>query len=480
MKPLKTSRSIRKSAPRRERPREQGQIIVLFVFVLIIILGAAAVVIDVGVLRNTNQNLWNALDAGALAGAQELPDDPDTAAALAMQYAELNFPGDLPPGVQPSFRCIVGAVGGSPRPSDIPAVCDPGPNAAWVCNAKICASVCVPFSPENDICNAITMESTASVPYRFGPAVGVATGTTNTVVSAACKGACGTRSAAPVDLVLLVDRTPSMDSTDIENARRAADSVRSSSSNNPAEQWMAMGLIGPASENDQCQPDDTIVGANPNSATDMRRWMPVPLSGLGAPLNQNYKSAGSDMANLLLTSCFKASPGDVATDLADPFDMAIKTLDGGRSDATKGIILMTDGQPNHSNAHQPSCSSPSAVYDDEAKAAAAVAKSRGIEVFTIGFGLAPGEIHNSCGGTGWSTTGQETRARQLLAAMASPDADGNPAQDDGCSVGGVENDDGDHFFCIPKSPGASANLADLFKQAVNQLIGGTKLVQLPT
>ena len=64
--------------------------------------------------------------------------------------------------------------------------------------------------------------------------------------------------------------------------------------------------------------------------------------------------------------------------------------------------------------------------------------------------------------------------------MASPDADGNPAQDDGCSVGGVENDDGDHFFCIPKSPGASANLADLFKQAVNQLIGGTKLVQLPT
>ena len=97
MKPLKTSRSIRKSAPRRERPREQGQIIVLFVFVLIIILGAAAVVIDVGVLRNTNQNLWNALDAGALAGAQELPDDPDTAAALAMQYAELNFPATFLP-----------------------------------------------------------------------------------------------------------------------------------------------------------------------------------------------------------------------------------------------------------------------------------------------------------------------------------------------------------------------------------------------
>lgn len=479
MKRLKTPRAIRKSAPRRERPREQGQIIVLFVFALIVILGTAALAIDVGLLRNANQNLWNALDAGALAGAQVLPDDPAAAEALALQYAEENFPGDLPTGVTPTFRCIVGAVGGNPRPGDVPAVCDPGPNAAWTCNAKICASVCMPYAPENDICNAITLESTASIPYRFGPAVGVTTGTTKDVVSAACKGACGTRSAEPVDLVLLVDRTPSMDSTDIENARRAADSVRSSSSNNPAEQWMAMGLIGPAEANNVCQPDDTIVSADPNSATDMRRWIPVPLSGIGAPLNQNYKNSGSAMANALLVSCFQSSPGDVATDLADPFDMAIETLAGGRSDATKGIILMTDGQPNHSNAHRPSCSSPSSVYDAEAIAAAAVAKSQGIEVFTIGFGLGPGEIHGSCGGPGWSTTGQETRARQLLAAMASPDADGNPAQDNGCSVGGVENDDGDHFFCIPKSPGASANLADLFKQAVNQLIGGTRLVQLP-
>ena len=38
-------------------------------------MGFAAMVIDVGVLRNANQNLWNALDAGALAGAQELPAD---------------------------------------------------------------------------------------------------------------------------------------------------------------------------------------------------------------------------------------------------------------------------------------------------------------------------------------------------------------------------------------------------------------------
>ena len=320
------------------------------------------------------------------------------------------------------------------------------------------------------------------MPYRFGPAVGVATGTTQQVVTAACKGACGTRSAAPVDLVLLVDRTPSMDSTDIENARRAADSVRSSSSNNPAEQWIAMGLIGPASER------------TTSASRTTRSWAPIPtapptcgagcrspLSGIGAPLNQNYKNCRQRHGEaLLLTSCFKASPGDVATDLADPFDMAIKTLPRGRSDATKGIILMTDGQPNHSNAHQPSCSSPSSVYDDEAKAAAAVAKSQGIEVFTIGFGLAPGEIHNV------------VRRHRLVdhrpgdAGAPAPRRHGQPRRRRQPGAGRRllrrrrrERRRGP-LLLHPEVAGASANLADLFKQAVNQLIGGTKLVQLPT
>ena len=49
--------------------------------------------------------------------------------------------------------------------------------------------------------------------------------------------------------------------------------------------------------------------------------------------------------------------------------------------------------------------------------------------------------------------------------------------DAGCP--GNSNDDGDHFFCLPKSSGASTNLSALFKQAANALVGGTKLIQLP-
>jgi len=63
-----------------------------------VIMGFAAIVIDVGVLRNAQQNLWNSLDSGAIAGAELLRDDPANAEATALKFANLNYPGGLPPG----------------------------------------------------------------------------------------------------------------------------------------------------------------------------------------------------------------------------------------------------------------------------------------------------------------------------------------------------------------------------------------------
>src|SRR4249920_788032 len=100
---------------KRRRSGERGQIMILFVLVLIVIMAFAALVIDVGVLRNANQNLWNALDAGALAGAQELPADASNARTIALDFADRNYPGGLPPGVTVGFRCIIGSASGAPR-----------------------------------------------------------------------------------------------------------------------------------------------------------------------------------------------------------------------------------------------------------------------------------------------------------------------------------------------------------------------------
>ena len=290
MKRLNTSRGTRTRSRRQERNGEQGQILVLFVLAIVVIMGLAAMAIDVGVLRNANQNLWNALDAGALAGAQVLPDDPVGAEALALQYAEANYPGTLPDTVEVAFRCIVASVGGIPRASDIPAVCDPGPNPVWSCNATLCSAACVPSLGAR--CNAIVLDGTATVPYVFGRAVGVDTGTTKPVVSAACAGACGPKPAEPVDLVVIVDRTQSMNGIDTINAKAAAHSVRSAY--NPAEQWIGFGMLGPSLSGGSCitSPDSVIGTAN--IPADLRRWVPIGLSGVGSPNQQGYGAGQRD------------------------------------------------------------------------------------------------------------------------------------------------------------------------------------------
>jgi hypothetical protein len=41
------------------------------------------------------------------------------------------------------------------------------------------------------------------------------------------------------------------------------------------------------------------------------------------------------------------------------------------------------------------------------------------------------------------------------------------------------NTDGDHFFCLPKTSGASTNLLSIFKSVGTVLAGGSRLVALP-
>ena len=92
-----------------------------------------------------------------------------------------------------SFRCLVGDRdnNGIFDAGDVPSVCNPGANVAglWVCSAGVCAAPCVPA--EGDVCNTIVLSSAVTVPFRFGGAVGVNDGSTQVVVSAACRGPCG-------------------------------------------------------------------------------------------------------------------------------------------------------------------------------------------------------------------------------------------------------------------------------------------------
>ena len=82
---------------------ESGQVIVFVVAVMAVLLGMAALVIDGGSWWQAQRHLQTAVDAGALAGAQDLPTDQSGAAGHATSFAQQNFAGiDAPTVTVPS------------------------------------------------------------------------------------------------------------------------------------------------------------------------------------------------------------------------------------------------------------------------------------------------------------------------------------------------------------------------------------------
>ncbi len=110
---------------------EEGVVVVIFALVLVVLFAAVAFAVDLSRLYHQRQVLQNAVDFGALAGAQELPvqgtAQASTAAAEALKVTLANAPEIAPSQVAISFRCIVGDRDGNGAPDveDIPAVCGP-------------------------------------------------------------------------------------------------------------------------------------------------------------------------------------------------------------------------------------------------------------------------------------------------------------------------------------------------------------------
>jgi Flp pilus assembly protein TadG len=69
---------------------ERGQIAVIACFVLVVAMGMMAFVIDEGSIYQTRRNLQTIADSAALAGAQELTENPGNAVQKAIEYAANN------------------------------------------------------------------------------------------------------------------------------------------------------------------------------------------------------------------------------------------------------------------------------------------------------------------------------------------------------------------------------------------------------
>jgi len=86
----------------------RGQVLVTVAAGMTLLLGMAAITVDAGTLYLQRQRLANAVDAAALAGAQELPARPALAYQQAMAYAEQNgcSPEEVVVQIAPSNKKI--------------------------------------------------------------------------------------------------------------------------------------------------------------------------------------------------------------------------------------------------------------------------------------------------------------------------------------------------------------------------------------
>jgi hypothetical protein len=356
---------------------ERGQVLVMFAFGIIIFLLFVMMVVDVGFVALEKRNTQNALDAAALAGAQELPDDPVLAEQLARDYAQKN--GLDPDELTISFSCT----------STLTRVCN-------VSEGKY---------------DTITLEATSQAPVFFGRVLSLvgdpgcwASGCNVSALAAACSGACGA-SAQNVDVVTVIDHTGSMTVTDLQNAKDGANRLYEVFDRQVHD--VALAVTPPVHTTDHC---DTV-----DRWTDPQTWLPV---GLNADYQDSTGLLNPFSALVSTTNCLDRATGsgDVPgphTNLGEPMKAAMnELLNNGRSNATSGIVFFTDGAANIADATAMAAVGATGPCDYAVKMASA-AKAQGIEIYTIAYG-ADDDCDRDTPGTAW----YNKTAVELLEAMA--------------------------------------------------------------
>jgi Mg-chelatase subunit ChlD len=439
---------------------EDGAVMVLSALVIIVLFAAVAFVIDLSRLWHERQVLQNAVDFGALAGAQELPANDATtgsvAAAEALRVTLDNAPWLTPAQVTISFRCIVGDRDGDGAPdlSDVPTTCGPQsgtwPAEEWRTRRGRSIHLCNPFA--GDRCNTVAVQTSNAVDYIFAPVIGVDSGNTGSVSAASCRGSCGA-APAPLDVAVVFDRSRSMTEADMDNARNATLSLLDFYDSAQHH----VGLVGLPYHNptNRClvRTSQTYPNATPST------WI---LNGLSTDYDRADGTLNPASQIVQTINCLQRAPSNVTTnpsgaghtDLGDPMAAASSMLQtAGRADVPDVIIFLSDGEANQPRFNQP-CS--------YANTRATAAKTADVEIFTIAYGVAGARCGEDSAGTF-----RNAYASLFFAAMATDSIDDSPG---GCAV--TENSDGDHYFC----ESLSSDLEPVFRQVAEQALGHSRLV----
>jgi hypothetical protein len=382
--------------------------------------------------------------------------------------------------------------------SQIPATCNPVSaggvytvSSTLKCNSTICAIPC----SGSDVCNTVKVSDTKPVPYSFAPVIGINSGSTGSVSSAACKGSCGNIPINPMDVAVIADRTTSMldgDVTAMITGIKGMFQVMT-----PSQQYVALGTIGRSKLNatsTTCSGTTLKALTEPSGVDTQGPWIPVPFSNVYLNTDKTINT-GSTLVNGVECLKNKSSTG---THLASPMKAAARYLLGydnpndllslpaRTGTVRKAIIFETDGAPNESINTSASLTALNPAGDIENtnkdtacnnfKAVATAAKTAipPILVVTVAFNITSTD---TCSGSGTTN-----KLGDVMAAAASnAPLGGASTADQNCadaSVGGgryKENHDGDYFFCA----GTGTDMADIFATAFYQIANGVRLIELP-
>jgi hypothetical protein len=339
------------------RPRDQsGAVAIMFALLAFVLMGVAALGVDFASQVKERQTLQDAMDAGAQAGAYQLPVNATKSQTDAVKFATVTDAGATP---SVTYYCVVASMASGSLwildSSQIPSVCNPA--AAKVgstytglkCNATICSIPCNPVA--GDRCNTIRLADSKQVPFTFARAIGINSGGTGVVDSVACRGSCGTIPPNPMDVTVVADRTGSMSSTDVNAMITGIKSMLTVMT--PTQQYVSLGTIGRASSSapSSCK-------SSPSSSATTGPWVPTPFT------TGYLNSAGTDVntsSQLIKDINCLTTASSTGTSLASPLKAAARYLLGAsvggsnnlsslptRTSGTpkKVLIFETDGQPN--------------------------------------------------------------------------------------------------------------------------------------
>ncbi len=436
MAPSRRSSAARRSLPaalRRHHARPSSQLgqtlplVVVFMFTMLIFAG---LVIDLGNAYRVQRALQASADAAAAGGAGELtmgyPPKVGDATAAAVRY---------------------GSQAGSENP--IPGV--PGSDVSESVNVDCEAQAgynCTLGHP-----NTVTVDETARVPTYLLKLLGF-----DSITLKAHAQACSPCGGLPLDVMIVLDRTESMNAS--SKMPQAKDGIKAFlSTMDPTVDNVGLAVLPPAPSAAAC--------------TDVKPWFSSSRSGTyslaGAaytvvPLSNSYATTTGNLVSSspLVSTVNCVQPGG-NTAYAEALDAAYQELQkDGRPDAQKAIVILSDGAANVGPSFLPGTSPYLTNPCGQGATSAGVAKAAGVLVYSIAYTATGDDCYASPGAivNGQPVTGFRSK-------LESPDPGAERALQNIAT-------DPSYFYDLP-SP---SSLTGIFQRIAADLAGGSsRLVQ---